>query len=259
MLKSVSLAFLFFSFSFLSGAQSVNISDYIAINLSAYQLNGETHYAPMPGIKSNAQLSNYSWRFEFLLMNIPDIHRAESVSKRQQLFDLNDSSTMKQSYLNELQNDPYFMKAFTETVKPFVQPNYKPDLTFTKEEMMKVAAVFFYCDSVNPDTTVQTHVCIGINGFNEVNWEKDYAVLAAFCCEAVLFDVFQYNSPVNEALSAEKQLSYKVWREKITTSEDYLKTIRKDVYKRMENNAVLKKTLLNYYKRNKSNLAFRIQ
>ena len=257
--KSVQLTFLFICCIFTSYAQSTNLADYMVINLSPYQQNGQTLYAPMPGVKPNTELSHYSWRFEFLIMNVASIHRSESIGKRQELFRLTDSSAMRQAYLQEFQNDPYFTKVFTETMQPLVQSDFTPALTFTKEEMMKVASVFFYCDQVNPDTTVQTHVCVGINGFNEVTWEKDYAVLAAFCCEAILFDMYQDHSAVDKALSTQKQLAYKASQGKITTLDTYLEIIRKDVYTRMENDAVLKKVLLRYYKRNKSNLAFRIQ
>lgn len=249
----------FLCFIFISNAQSINVSDYITINLSGYQENGQTHYSPMPGLKPGTELSDYNWRFEFLMMNIPAIHHSESVTKRQKLFSLTDSSAIKQEYLKEFQNDPYFVKVFAETMQPLIKPGFKATQTFTEEELMKVASIFFYCDQVNSDTTVQTHVCVGINGFNEMNWERDYTVLAAFCCEAILFDMYQDKSPIDEALSKEKQLSYKTWQREITTLENYLENVKKDVFKRMENNPALKKSLLSYYKRNKSNLAFRIE
>jgi hypothetical protein len=259
MAKSFHIAVLFLFSVFISNAQSTNVSDYIAINLSTYQKNGQTHYSPMPELKANSELSRYKWRFEFLIMNAPAIHNSEALSKRQELFNLSDSSEIKNGYLQEFQNDPYFMKVFTETMQPFVQSDFTPTQTFTKEELMKAASIFFYCDQVNPDTTIQTHICIGINGFKEVNWEKDYTILTAFCCEAILFDMYQDKSPIDEAFSKEKQLSCKTWRGKITTLDNYLENVKKDVFERMENNAVLKKTLLSYYKRNKSNLTFRIE
>lgn len=257
--KSFYLTVLSFCCIFGSIAQSTVISDYVAINLSAYQKNGQTYYSPMPGLKANTKLAGYNWRFEFLIMNIPAIHSSESVLKRQELFNLTDSSALKQKYLTELQNDLPFMNVFSETMQPLLNPDFTPVQRFTEEELMKVASIFFYCDQVNPDTTVQTHVCVGINGFHEVKWEKDYALLAAFCCEAILFDMYQDKSPIDKALGKEKRLSCKTWRKDVTTLESYLENVKKDVFKRMENNASLKKILLNYYKRNKSNLAFRIE
>lgn len=259
MSKFLYLTVLYLSFAFGALAQSSNISDYIAINLSGYQKNGQTYYSPMPGLKPNTELSSYNWRFEFLIMNVPAIHHSESVDKRQALFNLTDTSILKHAYLQELQNDLHFIKVFNETAQPLVKSDFTPVQTFTKAEMMKAASLFFYCDQVNPDTTVQTHVCVGINGFHEVNWEKDYAILAAFCCEAILFDMYQDKSAIDEALGKEKHVSCKTRRKEITTLEDYLENVKKDVFKRMENNATLKKSLLSYYKRNKSNLAFRIE
>lgn len=259
MSKSFYLTALSFCCIFGSIAQSTIISDYVAINLSAYQKNGQTYYSPMPGLKSNTKLSGYNWRFEFLIMNVPDIHHSGSAPKRQELFNLTDSSALKQKYLAELQNDLHFMKVFNETMQPLVESDFTPLKTFTEEELMKVASLFFYCDQVNPDTTVQTHVCVGINGFHEVKWEKDYALLGAFCCEAILFDMYQDKSAIDKALGKEKQLSCKTWRKDVITLESYLENVKKDVFKRMENNPTLKKSLLRYYKRNKANLAFRIE
>lgn len=259
MSKSLHITVLFLSFIFVSYTQSTNVSDYITISLSGYQKNGQTYYSPMPGLKPDNTLSRYNWRFEFLIMNAPAIHHPESTNKRQELFNLTDSSAIRNGYLKEFQNDAYFTKVFTETMQPLVRSNFTPTQTFTKEELMKAASIFFYCDQVNPDTTVQTHICVGINGLREVKWEKDYMLLAAFCCEAILFDVYQDNSPVFEALNKEKQLSYKALRGKITTLDAYLESVKQDVFKRMENNSTLKKSLLRYYKQNKSNLAFRIE
>jgi hypothetical protein len=120
---------------------------------------------------------------------------------------------------------------------------------------MDVASRFFYCDMVFPDTTVQSHVCIGINGVKETKWEKDYTLLAAFCYEAIFT---AKDSMLDNSYASEKKEACAAHRTAITSLDQYLLDVRADLFERMKHNELLKNLLLNYYQENKSNLAFTI-
>jgi hypothetical protein len=154
--------------------------------------------------------------------------------------------------------DKKLVAYFEETIAPINNPAMKIGKTYSVDELMEVASKFFYCDQVNPDTTVQSHVCIGINGQRETKWKKDYTLLAAFCYEAIFSDFDKDTSQVSEAYGTEKKKSCERFRKNITTLDQYLEEVKLDLFENMKNNVVLKKVLLDYYELNKANLAFRI-
>ena len=123
---------------------------------------------------------------------------------------------------------------------------------------MEVDSKFFNCDLVNPDTTVQSHVCVGINGLREVQWQKDYTLLAAFCYEAIFHDFDRDVSPISEAYDSEKKKACQKYRPHITSLDRYLEDVKLELFERMRNDAVLKKELLDYYESNKDKLAFKL-
>jgi hypothetical protein len=126
------------------------------------------------------------------------------------------------------------------------------------DELMEVASKFFYCDKVNPDTSVQSHVCIGINGLKEIKWEKDYTQLAAFCYEAIFTDLDKDNSKIDESYTSEKKLAREKYRKNITTLDKYLEDVKLDLFNRMKNSTTLKEELWAYYELNNNNLSFKI-
>ena len=100
------------------------------------------------------------------------------------------------------------------------------------------------------------HVCIGINGMKETQWEKDYTLVAAFCFEAIFNDLDNEDSQIRGAYVSEKNESSVQFRKNITTLDKYLEDVKLDLFTRMKNNAILKEELLTYYELNKNNLAF---
>lgn len=240
-------------------AQNTAIKDHVIIKVYTSQDGNETKGAPMPELKEKSILINYQRRFDYLLINVPEIHSLGKFKERKEIFDLYpDTLKMKRLYLEAITNDKKLAGYFEEAAAPITHAHAKAKKTYTVNELTDVASKFFYCDKVNPDTSVQSHVCIGINGLKETKWKKDYTLLAAFCFEAIFNDFDKDTSRISKAFDAEKSKSCKQYRDRITTLSKYLEDVKLDLFNRMKNNTALKEELLAYYELNKKNLAFEI-
>lgn len=213
----------------------------------------------MPELKTNSKLMPYKRRFEYLLINVPAIHQPEKAAERTTIFSLYpDEAKLRKSYLQKYIEDLKLTAYFNETYQAIRHPNSAAIRQYTTDELMEVASKFFYCDLVNPDTTVQAHVCIGLNGIKEARWTKDCTLLEAFCYEAIFTDFEKENSPIWEAFVSEKNMACMKYRTAITSLDQYLEDVKQALFAGMKNNPVLRKVLLDYYDLNKSNLAFGI-
>ena len=131
---------------------------------------------------------------------------------------------------------------------------------FSMDEMMLVASRYFYPDRMNErDTTIISHICVGINGQKESKHNRDLTLLEAFTFEGIFFYLLKDIPPqfetdfydcIKTSLAGNKK--------KFTTFEGLLNSVRKECNEAMINNNDLKYKLVKYYKRNKSNLNFKI-
>lgn len=235
------------------------IAENVFIEVYLYTDNGVNKASGMPQIKRESNLWPYKRRFDFLLLNTPAIHQPNNFKMRNNIFSLYpDTSKMKRMYMDKLISDEKLTDYFEEVAAAIVDSNYRITKTYTVDELIEVASKFFYCDKVNADTTVQSHVCIAFNGLSEVIWEKDYILLSAFCFEAIFNDFDKDSSQIHEAYSSEKKLACQKYRSNITSLDNYLRDVKLELFNRMKNNTTLKESLLQYYELNKSNLAFAI-
>ena len=235
------------------------IEENVSIEISVYEDEGVKKASAMPELKSDSELNKYKRRFEYLLMNVSKMHLPTGVKKRTEIWNLYpDTLKLKQLYLDQFIQDSKLVKYFEETYAPIDDTNLYITKTFNQVELMEVASKFFYCDQVNPDTTVQMHVCIGLNGIKDAMWEKDYTLLAAFCFEAIFYDLDKEDSQLSVSYSSEHDKAVNEHKINIITLNKFLEDVRKDLFIRMKSNLVLKEKLLSYYEVNKTNLAFRI-
>lgn len=213
----------------------------------------------MPDLRPESKLMPYRSRFEYLWMNVSAMHQPEKAKRRNEIWNMYpDTTKLIELYLDEFAKDKKLVTYFEETAAPIINPNVKISRTFTEDELMEVASRFFYCDEVFADTTIQSHVCIVINGTEEANWEKDYTLLQTFCYEAIFDDFEKDISLIHESYGVEKQHAVQKYRSTIITLEQYLEDVKLELFERMKNSVDLKKALLEYYELNKGNLAFRI-
>jgi hypothetical protein len=235
------------------------IRQHVIIDVYTYEYENEKRAAAMPEIKSNSPLKKYKRRFDYLLLNISEIHLPEKSDERNEIFSLYpNKSKIKKLYLEKYIQDKRLVAYFEEALAPINNPDITRTKTYTSDELMQVASKFFYCDQVLPDTVVQAHVCIGLNGIKEAVWEKDYTLLAAFCYEAIFSDFDNDPSAIWDSFVAEKTKASQKYKPALITMDQYLLDVRLDLFERMQNNEILKQKLLDYYELNKTNLAFKI-
>lgn len=236
------------------------LADKISFEISTYQDKNQTKASAMPVLKGDSALMAHKMRFDYLLINIPEIFQPEKFNARDSINSLYpDTLKIKQQYLDYFCHDKKLVTYFEETYNAIKTPNQKPSRSYTLDELMDVSSKFFYCDQLLADTVVQSHVCIGLNGIKEAKWDKDYTLLAAFCLEALFNDFDKDSSQIDEAYAIEKKAACVQFKRGMTTLDKYLEDVRLDLFRRMERNAVLKEKLLQYYELNKQNLAFTLR
>lgn len=233
--------------------------EHVTIVLYPYESDGKMKVSALPELKAESELNKYKRRFEYILMNVPEIHKPENADRRKKIWDLYpDTTELKRLYLNEYVQDKKLVGYFKEMAQHIQNPNMTKKLNFSQDELMEVASKFFYCDKVLPDTSVQAHVCIGLNGINEANWSKDFTFLEAFCFEGIFNDLDKDTSLIWDSFVSLKDESEIKHRSEISSLDDYLEKVKLDVFKQMKNNGILKTVLLEYYEMNKANVAFKI-
>lgn len=253
--------FYFLLFLWLASCQAKKsiIEEHVTLEISTFEDSGTTKASALPVIKTESSLANYKRRFDYLLMNISAMHQSANAAVRQEIWGLYpDTVKLQERYLQKFIDDKKLVAYFEEMAEPILKPGIEIKKTFTVNELMEVGSMFFYCDALLPDTVVQSHVCIGINGIKEAQFDKDYTLLAAFCFEAIFSDFDKDFSPIDKAYSDEKKMASEKFKKDITTLDKYLLDVRLDLFKRMKSSAVLKKEFLAYYRLNAKNLAFRL-
>jgi hypothetical protein len=233
------------------------IRDNVSLELSTYQDSNMVKASALPVLKPGSELMPYERRFDFLLMNVPEIYHPDKAGERNAINRLYpDTNEVKRRYMDVYCSDQKLVDYFQQTYAPIKDPDMKRNTTYTVDELMEAASKFFYCDEVFPDTTIQSHICIGVNGFNETKWQKDYTLLSAFCFEAIFNDLDKDSSQIRSTYIAEKETSCMQFRTNITSLDQYFQDVKTDLFNRMKNNSTLKEKLLAYYDSNKNNLAF---
>jgi len=213
----------------------------------------------MPKLRSDSYLNKYQLRFDYLLINVSEIHSPEKSERRTEIWKLYpDTIKLKRLYLNEYIQDEKLENYFETANAAIKNENADSKITYTINELMEVASRFFYCNKVYPDTTVEYHVCIGINGISEAKWTKDYRLLEAFCYEGIFNDLDKDNSQINESCTFNKKEACQKYKPGIITLDKYLEDVKNELFVRMKNDTVLKTKLIEYYEQNKSNLPFKI-
>lgn len=258
MKKYLSVLFLISSIACTAQKKSI-IRDNVIVAINTYEDNHETKAAAMPDLNPASALMNYKKRFEYLLINVSAIHAPGKAQERTNIWKLYpDTVTLKRLYLDKFIEDKQLVRYFEATAKYIKDPNLRRELHFTQGELMEVASKFFYCDEILPDTSVQAHVCVGLNGIKEAQWQRDYTLLQAFCYEGIFSQFDNDTSQLWDSFIAEKKISADKFRSNMTSIPGYLQDVKLDLFERMKNNEALKKELLAYYEANKHNLAFTI-
>ncbi len=240
-------------------SQNNFLEDHISIQISTYESDNEIKASALPKLVQDRELTPFERRFEYLLLNVPEFHSSQMTKERKRLFGLYpDTLKMKKKILEKYTQDEEFSTYFEQTLAAIKNPAKVQEKSFTTDEMMRVASRFFYCDAVNPDTTVQSRVCVELNGVDELIEGKDVTLLAAFCYEAIFNDFDRAVSPVSAAWNTERKRAVERYKPSITSFEIFLEDVKQELYDRMERNNSLKQILVEHYKTHKDNLPFEL-
>ena len=192
-------------------------------------------------------------RFQYLLVN-----RTKFENVYNSLYP--DTIKIRDTRARDLTNNKAFITYLNETLKPLQTKDIKSELSYSKKELLDVASRFFFSDSIYADTTVSMHMCVGLNGMEDVNWKKDYTYLEAFCFEAIFYYLREgkmYDCEKNFKMIVEELKNEYLEKEK--SMDGLLKYIQINTFKRMAKDKILTERLYDYYNLNKDNLNFSLK
>lgn len=244
-------------FAFSCKVKQPKLNDHINIRVHAYEIDSMMRASALPEFKGDTFMMRYKRRFEYIFYNVPQIHSSNRAEKRSAIFNLYpDTTAMKQLYLDEFVKDKKLKNYFEMTMTYINQAEKKRKLIYSMDELMEVASKFFYCDRIEPDTTIIAHVCVGLNGVKEAQWKTDYTLLEAFCFEAIFDELDQNDSKIWESFVRKKKTAYELHKRNIISLSQYLENVKLDLFQKMKEDKVLKQELISYYEKNRTNLAF---
>lgn len=116
-----------------------------------------------------------------------------------------DSVELRTYFLERLRNSARFDTLFLPIVDRYLRSRggdlvgYEPPprKQVALEDLMRVAVRFFYPDAVLPDGTIQSHICVGINGLRDFPGGRD-PLLEAFGYSAIFQDLLRPRFNVEE-------------------------------------------------------------
>lgn len=235
-----------------------DLGKYFELKAEKYKEAEGEYVGVSPAIKDNATdsvgkfITRHPRRFRYLLANNSKFQGLDSLYP--------DVAKMNRLYIDSIKADKKFITAFQNLTSPVAAKTFKRG-TYRKKELMQVASRFFFCDTVRPDKSIGSHICIALNGLKEAQFEKDYTILEAFCFEAI-FEAIDQKRPartkfVENFLAYIEEISNKE-RQNISSPESYLQNVRLAVFERMQIDKELERVLLEYLQTNKDNLSFDI-
>ncbi|TXC81934.1 hypothetical protein [Luteibaculum oceani] len=231
--------------------------DHVRIALIPFA-SGDTAYA-MPELVKSEGLAPYHWRLSYLLTGVPKLHAPENRYKMDSIGShYPDSNRVIRMFLEEYSKDERMVNAFETSIAAIMDPNFRKEKIYTMDEALEVASVFFYADQVNPDSTVRTKVCIGINGVEEAKWMDDRLLLEAFCYEAIFTEVIKDSSALDNMYDLHKRAVVKAAKDSLENLDQYLLDVRKNLMVEMRREPELRKRLREYYALHEKSLAFQL-
>ncbi|MBO9659381.1 MAG: hypothetical protein J7527_11205 [Chitinophagaceae bacterium] len=244
-----------------SAAQNADLTGYVGLDVRYYQEEGARYLGVSPVLitsKNDAisqAMKKYPRRFRYLLMNY---------TKFQGVYEqyYPDTIGINRLYTQNLAADTSFLRFYKYIINPFTQKQPEA-LRFSLQQMMQVAARFFYCQSLSDDQRVISTICIGRNGLKELSVSTDQPLLEAFCFEAIFEKYYDKNGKKNifigNFLSCISEAE-KLYSDQKTLNPDvYLSSIRTYCFEKMGNDKSLRQSLVDHYEENRKSFAFELE
>ena len=235
------------------------LSSQLHIDIQTFEQNGVQKAAAMASHSPKSAYSAYKRRFDYIILNAPKIHAPDQAEARKKLFGLYpDTLELKAEYLRLLIMDSTLSTNVLTMMRAIDAKGVvgQPKAQFSKAQFFEVASRFFLIDSISPKGKIQTHICIGINGQQELENTAQFHLLAAFCYEAIFTDFDKEVSVIDEVFEIHHQeLSKIILKDKKRNRISFYQQV---LFQKMASDAVFQEALLKYYELNRDNLAFEI-
>lgn len=240
-------------------SQKVNYCNYFSLEITELEHNNKKlkSYRPLIVTGRNDRYSKFikshSIRYEYILFK--NLEKYKEIGEYYP-----DKQKIEEEFCNRVLNTPSVLSLLSSlSPEKLASWQNEPD-TFSVEELMLVASRFFYCEKVNEkDTSIQSHVCVGINGIKDLYYHKDLTLLEAFSIEAILKGLHKKNPAFYNEFITYKEAISRQNKKECKDLGSYLQQIREQCYNKMQNSKALKETLLSYYRTNRDNLKFIIK
>ena len=234
----------------------IDFCKYFKLEIKEYEFDGKKSVGGGPKVfkkddKLGGFIKAHDIRFEYLLFKNFNLFQ-NSFS------DFPDSNKIDQDFCKNVLQDSIVLVNLTNLCPKKISNWKSSPQVFNLNELTMVASKFFYCDEISEsDTSIQYHICIGINGVNDLPKDKDFTLLEAFSIEAIMYYLSKKNEPkffkefddYHSFVSLEN-------RKNFTNFIDMLSNVRNSCYSFMEQNEDLSAKLLRYYSQNRDNFNF---
>jgi hypothetical protein len=237
---------------------SCQIASQLHIDIQTFEQNGVQKAAAMASHSPKSAYSAYKRRFDYIILNAPKIHAPDQADSRKKLVGLYpDTLELKAEYLRLLIRDSTLSTNVLTMMHAIDAKGVgQPKAQFSKAQFFEVASRFFLIDSISPKGKIQTHICIGINGQQELENTSQFHLLAAFCYEAIFTDFDKEVSVIDEVFKTHRQeLSKIISKDKKRNRISFYQQV---LFQKMASDAVFQEALLKYYELNRDNLAFEV-
>ena len=148
-------------------AQEINYCKYFYLDVSETESKGKTiqSYGPEMDLNGDDKFSTFlrkhDNRFNYLLLN-----KIENLDRIAAFFP--DTIKLNDEFCRTLSDNKIIVDYFKNLTPKALTIWEEKEAIFSIEEMMMVASRYFYANKVNEkDTTLMSHICVGINGQKE--------------------------------------------------------------------------------------------
>ena len=212
----------------------------IIVGPKVAKLTGDT---PSPFMEAHRR------RFEYLIQN-----KAGSLVKYRSYYP--DTVKMNAVFCNEISTDRKFME-YVRLLSPREGDTKNAPDPYSQQELMMVGSRFFLCEAKEKNGFTN-RICVSLNGVEEIEGERDYTALAAFCFEAIYTTLSQKGATPEFKKHFSEYAQERTRKASGKNSDTYSEDVKIAVYHDMENDESLRTTLMDYYKANKGNVSFQI-
>ncbi len=192
-------------------------------------------------------IQTYPIRFEYIINNALDKSFSPAIKK--------DTATIKKSFSAYLVSNDFY-RQFTLLTNTS-RNNLPSRIHFTKKEYFHTASLFFMCDEVNKkDTSINYHICVGINGISKVDKTNEKLALQAICIEAIFKNIQQKQPPLLTSFNSFINKVTALERSRFRNFNNFLQNVKTAGFHFMENDKAFQLMLMNYYDKNIQTLNF---